>query len=248
MKEQKMNKILAGILAVSMTAGIVSAQAQTNVLSRNAVGYVKVGLEGGQLALLRNDFNTLTGAPATPSSVYGDSLPVGSQIFLFNTITLGYDISTFEEGLDPVTFLPVQRWSDDSMDLSPGNSWWVRPSGSGLIDIITMGEVPANSQQSVVVVPGLAMVGFPFPATTDWIDTELAKSAQLGDQVFIYDPVTENYIISTYEEGLDPITFLPVQQWSDATISIQPGVGFWYRAVAGRSVDENRPYTWPNDN
>jgi hypothetical protein len=245
MKERKMKKILAAILAVGMIAGVASADTSTNVLSRNAVGYVKVEVGGGEIALLRNNFNTLDGSTATPSSVYGDTLPLGTQIFYFNRETLNYDISTFEEGLDPVTFLPVQQWSDDTLDLSPGNSWWVRPSGLDPVDVIAMGEVPAVGSIDISVVPGLVMVSYPYPATINWVETELAQSAVLGDQVFFFDRDTGNYVTSTFEEGLDPVTFLPVQKWSQEDIVVEPGVGFWYKAADGRTIAESRPYSWP---
>ena len=241
-----MKKLLALTLAAGMIAGVASGQ---TVLSQNAVGYVKVEVDGGKFAIVRSDFTPMSGDAPTPSVVYGDSLPLGTTIFLYNASTLSYQSSTYEIGTDPDTFLPIEQWSDDSLDLSPGRSWWVQPGGTDEnVPVIAMGEVPPDSQQAVTILEGFNLVSFPYPADTMWEDTELAQSAEIGDTVYFYDVETENYTSSTYEIGTDPDTFLPIEQWSVPNLVVTPGVGFWYQAGTGRVVDENRPYLWPNDN
>ena len=72
---------------------------QTNVLSQNAGGYVKVSINEGDLAMVSYDFLDIDGNPTTASDVIGDQLPLGSRLFLWDAGSQAYVIENFQAGL-----------------------------------------------------------------------------------------------------------------------------------------------------
>jgi hypothetical protein len=248
MKERKMKKILAAILAVGMIAGVASAE--SNVLSRNAVGYVKTTVQPGDFAMLHNTLLPLDAEPATPSKVFGDSLPVGSQIFLWNSVSQTYQISSYEETVGPPpTFVTSTNWSLDTAELSPGVAFWVAlpdDAPAADYDITIMGEVPSDASLSVDVVAGFNMVAYPFPVSVAWTNTILSQNAEIGDQVFLWNVDSKGYQVAAYEEVTGPPpTFTVSSNWVPSTLVIEPGAGIWYQTSSGKTWSETKPYDWP---
>jgi hypothetical protein len=93
-----MKKILC-LVAILIVAQTV-AQAQTQVLSRNAVGYVKITAERGKLVLGRSDFESLDGSGGiTVSNLFGDQVPANSAVYLWDRASATYkSITKFARG------------------------------------------------------------------------------------------------------------------------------------------------------
>jgi len=225
MKGNKMKKILATLLAVSMTAGIVNAQ---QVLSRNAVGYVKVDIETNKLTLARVDFEPMNASEWTIDSLFSDSLPVGSIIAFWDPVANSYvTAGRTRSGWSPAT--NVIRRGEAFFILSTENT-----------NLFFMGEVPDSSPSTYTTVienvVGMQALGYPYPAEQYWTNMNLAINAAAGDILAVWDYDSQSYTsFGRTRSG-----------WGDATnIVFAPGEGFWFRTDALQTWTEVKPYTWP---
>ena len=233
MKGKNMKKLIALMLAFGVTAGI--ADAQTQVLSQNAVGYVKIEAGQGNLYLLRNDFESVDGEPMSIANVLDDQVPAGSQVILYDEAGQQYLPSI---GRTAFGWAPAA-----SNVLARGASFFLRiPDNSPELsyDLFIMGEVP-DDDTPLSFVPGLNMAGVPFPASMEWLDTEIAEELPPGSQLILWDPVGQSYVPSIGKTAFG---------WAGAAtgLVIEPGQGFFIRLpdTAGvLSFDELKPYTWP---
>jgi hypothetical protein len=238
MKEQKMNKILAGILAVSMTAGLVSAQ--DPVLSRNAVGYVKVELQKG-LNLITHQFQPMTGDGArTVSDLFDlNAFPSGTILQKWD-----YASQRYVANETKVTF-PQAAWSPGTNTFELGESVWVRiPQGApqNVYTNIMMGEVPDVDSISVSM-GGLTFVGVSFPISVHITNMASVLNYPLrsGDIVQRWNAETQNYQQEVYQ------TF-PTPQWTPGTMEISAGQGIIIRrptALSSAEWNQEKPYEWP---
>lgn len=225
---KKISAIVLGFLIAE-----ASALAATNVLSRNAVGYVQVSVETGKLTLARMDFEPLNGVPFAITNLIGDQLPSGSSVLLWDKSAQSY--------------IPVNKtrsgWgSGGTTIIQRGESFFLRGPGSGSSSgytVYLMGEVPDSitaPTSTLAAVPGLGMYGFPYPVQVHWTNTFLAKSAIIGDTLLIWDYDDQSYVpVNKTRSG-----------WSDPSVVIKPGQGFWYRNIGGQiEWKEPKPYSWP---
>ena len=124
------------ILVAIMTAFVASlAQAQTNqVLSRNAVGYVKLNAEKGKLLLGRTDFIPMNGSYVA-SNIFGTAQwPNGTRVLSYDTSLPGYrtDSKSFAGWSTNITFTRGKGFWFQVPTTAPSNNY----------DIFLMGEVP----------------------------------------------------------------------------------------------------------
>ena len=228
-----MNKILAGILAVSMSAGLVSAQEQTNVLSRNAVGYVKQAIEGGKLYLISNPMLALDDAEGSHSLTNMlAAAPNNSVVSVWDNNAQTY-----------VNYTRGARgaWLGDAVSakIEQGQPFFLRvPAAAAPAEIILMGEVPSeNIPQSRVA--GLTFLSNPFPASRLLTNTSIGVSAPNNSVISVWNPNTQQYV--NYTKGARG-TWLG----DAATAELEPGQAFIVRSSAApNSWTEVKPYTWP---
>ncbi|HMP35771.1 MAG TPA: hypothetical protein PKC67_15655 [Kiritimatiellia bacterium] len=228
---KKITALLLGSLIASS-----AAFAQTNaVLSRNAVGYIKIPLESNKLYLVSNPFVNLSAGPQLVSNVFA-SVPGGTTISVWNEANQTYD-----------NYLRNSRgvWSGaaTTAQLSRADGIFIRmPATNAPVDLFFMGEVPdrftapSNLLQRV---PGIAMVGYPYPVTMRLTNTVMAQSLPNGSTVSIWVPGANTY--TNYLKNLRGA-------WvGDAlTADLTPGQGLVIRATnAANSWFETKPYTWP---
>ena len=74
--ESKMKKTIIALAVIALVAPLAFGQ---EVLSRNAVGYVKVTAPKGKFTLVSMDFVDMGGGK-TASDILGDQLPAGSTV------------------------------------------------------------------------------------------------------------------------------------------------------------------------
>lgn len=228
-----MKKITLALLGLAFAGSC--AFAQTNqVLSRNAVGYVKLQVETGKLYLARLDFEPLNGVPFTVTNLIGDQLPQGSGVLLWDGAAQSY--------------LPINKtrsgWSPGTNVISRGESFFVRGPASGSstgYTVFLMGEVPDRFTAPTTTAPvyqGLGMFGFPYPVEVLWTNTTLAQGSAQGDGLLVWDAVGQTYV--PYNKTRSG--------WGTAdSLVIQPGQGFWFRKGTAGTTNwiESKPYTWP---
>jgi len=207
MKKTLLTAALAGIIASA-------AFADSNVVSSaNVVGYVAVETAPG-LIIASQQF---LGTNATPTELFGDTLPIGSKIYKFDPVS-GYigNIAEYQ-----TIFLAGDAWSAE-LDLSDG-SFWVETT---VVNTNTFsGDVPMAASITNNIVPGLSLTAYPYPVSVSINDLDITPT--LGDRIYKYDPAT-GYIgnIAEYQT-----IFLAGDAWS-SELTFEVGEGFWYENVS----------------
>lgn len=224
-----MKKLALALIGLTLVGSSAFAQT-TGVLSRNAVGYVRIDAVRSNLHFIANNFFELNGAPITVTNLLGAQVPVGSQVLVWDPSAQQYRPES----------RTVVGWSPGTNRLIPGRGFWLRIPGNAVSNsypVFLMGEVPdkttaPTSTQSIAV--GLNMVGMSYPVSTKWTNTSLAKSAPIGAQVLFWGSNGQYVPASRTVVG-----------WSPNTNVINPGQGFWYRSSVVTNWTETKPYTWP---
>jgi len=229
---KKLTAILLGTLIASS-----AALAQTNqVLSRNAVGYVKVNLQSNKLYLVTNPFVNLDGAGDPRLTNVFSAVPNGTTVSVWNEGDTAYDNytrSTRGTWLGAAPTATVKR----------ADGIFIRtPLTNAPVDLFLMGEVPDRftaPSSFVSRVPGITMVGLPYPVTIKLTNTVLAQQVPNGSTISIWNPATTayvNYTKSTRGTWLG----------DGPNAELLPGQGLVIRATnAANSWYETKPYTWP---
>lgn len=227
-----MKKIIVGLAVVLLLQA--AAMAQTQVLSRNAVGYVKITAERGKLVLGRLDFEAIGGGGIAVSNLFGDQLPANSQVYLWDRASAQYK-----------TCFKAARggWSGGSNIVTRGEGFWVRvpaAAASNAYDVFLMGEVPDRFTAPTTTIANLSganMLGYPYPVQRYWTNTTLANEAPANASLYLWNATNQAYEVhtKTIRGG-----------WATATnVILHPGVGFWLRNTGTVTWVELKPYTWP---
>ena len=228
-----MRRTIAVVALLAVMGTFVHAQT-TQVVSRNAVGYVKIEAPKGEFAMLRNDFLPVDGAEPTVVTVLGQQVPVNTKVYIWDPISSGYLIETrvpFGSGWSPATNV-----------LDTGRGFWLQvpaTAPSNTYTVFMMGEVPDRFTQptSTVQVAGstFSQIGYPYPVTMAWTNTALAAAGAVNDKVYFWNGA-----------GYDIITKSPFGGWQPPDVEFQPGDAFWYANGGGEITwNEPKPYDWP---
>ena len=202
----------ASIALVCVATFLIAAQAVT---SKNIVGYNKTVLKGG-LQLLGMSFIKTN---ATPETIFGDRLPVGSKVYLYNGD--GYSIAEYTENFSGDLF-----WSG-SFEIGQGVAYWVEVPAGTMTNLIS-GEVETADAVTNTVVPALQLFAFPYPVEMKVED--LGFTPTVGDKIYYYNE-TGGYNISEYTKNFSGDLF-----WSNSETMIPVGMGFWYESHASSNT------------
>ncbi len=221
---KKTTAILLGTLIASS-----AAFAQSNVLSRNAVGYIKHSFGSG-FSVIQNTFESM-GAPIAISNTFA-TLPNSSKIHLWN----GSSYQTITKN-----FLGWGAAGSNTLDR--GSAVWVElplSVGTNLYDVYIMGEVPDSTTAPITEVgatPGFNFVGFPYPVATAWSNTSFAAASPNSSKLHVwngsgYQTFTKNFL-----------------GWgAGAAYVLEPGQGFWLEwpsSAVSTNLNVTKPYEWP---
>lgn len=235
-----MKKLALALIGLTLVGSSAFAQT-TGVLSRNAVGYVKVTIPKGKLALIRNDFEDISGSGLAITNVIGDQVPVGSTILLWD-----YTFNPAPKYI-PINKAAANRggWGAGGTNrLVRGQSFFMQiPSSaaSNEYQVYMMGEVPDKTTaptSTVGVITSLGMYGHPYPVSEYWTNTTLAKNAAVGDSLLLWNgDAYVPYNKAAANRG----------GWGAATnVILAPGQGFWFQTSnASSNWTVPKPYTWP---
>ena len=218
---------IIGALAVS----VIAASAQ-DVLSGNAVGYIKVDVNS-DLSIISVPFDEVG---------YG-------RIMFTNTIGLQmtgtpatvYSWNSELQMWDGKAYTTRDRWlAAANVELVPGQAYFVRrPSGwSGSLTLT--GQVPdsSNTVRSIVGGGNLAALSLAYPAETAFTNTILASITGTPATIYTWLGTTWDGKSYTTRDG-----------WKAATnMVLQPGIGYFFRMPSGSASTnwtQNKPYTWP---
>ena len=227
-----MKKKMLIAAAVALTACVV-ALAQSEVLSQNAVGYVKKSVpSAGGLAIIGHPLNSMETANIifTNTSIAGE-MPMGSKAFFWS----GTSWQSSEK--------KTKGWSDAGVGktVAVGESFFLQtPSTQAVPVAVTIaGEVPDDLTLPVTITgaSNLVAVANPYPIDIVFTNTSLASNLVQGSKAFFWSGVSWQ---SSEKKA---------KGWSDAGVgkNLAAGEGFFVQTPdpAGLTWNETKPYTWP---
>lgn len=230
-----MKKTVVVLLCLAFVATAAFGQ---QVLSKNAVGYVRKSLDKGKYYLMNVNFNMLAGAN-TVSNVFpatSSGLPPGTKVYLWDDVGQSYASSETLISLGPVT-----AWSPGTNALDLGRSFWIRippTATSNTYELFTMGEVPDETNVVKTLRPGFAFVSFPYPVETKITNASLGQVVKGGDKVYFYDP-NGGWASETF------VVLGPISGWSPGTNVFRPGDAILVKSTLVTNWNQAKPYTWP---
>ena len=198
----------ASIALVCVATFLVAAQAVT---SKNIVGYNKTVLNSG-LQLLGTSFIKTN---ATPETIFGDRLPVGSVVYLYNGV--GYNVAKYIQGIGG------NAWNN-SFDIGQGVAYWVEVPEGSMTNLLS-GEVETADAVTNTVATGLQLFAFPYPV--EMTAKTLGFTPTVGDVIYYYNGV--GYNVAKYIQGIGG------NAWNN-DFSIPVGTGFWYESHASSNT------------
>ena len=233
-----MKKIIIAAMALTCATAIVSAD---TVTSENVVGYNKFQIKDG---LQMPGLQFIGTGDAIPESLFGDSLPVGSKIYIWGNdgTTSGYEaIATYIQPALPPN--APTKWDNDPV-IPLGAAYWVRlPSAiSTNIEVTISGDVLMDSNKVVTIESGLQLICNPYPVALTVGDLNITPA--VGDKVYVWgnDGTTAGYIsVTTYVQP--PLPPGAPAKWDNPDALIGVGQGFWYKSadLGAKTLTWTRP-------
>ncbi|MBR4190046.1 MAG: hypothetical protein IKQ55_08815 [Kiritimatiellae bacterium] len=226
-------KKLMSLVALAVVGSVVAASAQ-EVLSANAVGYVKRTIPAGGLQIVSIPFDNIAsedGSYKFADTQIANDLPQGSSVMFWDAEKQGW--SAGGKG--------AKGWSAAQANyvISAGESFFVKNATSGELEVTAAGEVPSATTISRAYAGGgaLSVMANTYPVDTKFADTELANQLPQGSSVMFWD--TEKQGWSAGGKG--------AKGWSAAQANyvVKAGEGFFIKAGTEGTWEAVKPYTWP---
>lgn len=251
--------VLTSVLALAGTM----AQAQvTQVVSRNAVGYVRLDVPAGGLNLAAIPFFEVgDDGQHTVGEIFGGQLNAGFSFSAADNI-LKWDKSNqnyiiFWKSAIGGQWRQFPEGTETTNTINPGEAFFI--SSRAVTDqvVYMMGEVPdANTvpggNASVEGVEGLTMMSYAFPTEVAVTNTSLDDTAAKGfsfsaaDNILAWDVTNQSYVIYWVSQISGSWRKFP--EGTDTTDTFKPGQGIFYSRRPGQGSftwTEAKPYTWP---
>lgn len=210
------------------------ASAADEVLSKNAVGYIKVSVEADTYALIGGSFIPMTtNSVFTVKDVLGDTgFPPNTKVQAWNPVELKYDTSIFYN--DEYGWYP-------EVSIDPAQGFWVKPLGQAH-DFYFMGEVPAEDV-SFSALEGYQIVTFPFPVAISVTNTAFDTMTNIQDKILVQKEDGSGYF--TYIKYQAPYGWVSTDDGAPADLTFVPGKAVWYKSTSDVNWVETKPYAWP---
>lgn len=228
-----MKKILlasALVLAIAVSAAVAQ-----EVLSQNAVGYIKVPTIAGKFISVAQPLNNMGKA----ENKFGETsiaqeLPVGSTVFFWDSVAQNWSGGVKAGG--------TKGWAGGQSNrvIAAGEGFFIKSPTNGEVTIT--GEVPDEAQLTRTI-PGNGAFGTlanPYPVDFKFGESDAAKNASVGSTVFFWDLVAQNWSGGVKAGG--------TKGWAGGQSNrvVQAGEGYFLKeAAAVTTVTTEKPYTWP---
>lgn len=233
--ETNVKKLLIAALGMAVAT---SAFAQTNqVLSRNAVGYIKTTTEPNKIYLLSAPFvNLENGSDLHSITNLLAGVPNSTAVSVWDSTAQGY--VNYSKSARGVWDLAAQ-----TSKVARGASFFVRiPATAGTNDLYIMGEVPDATTAPTTTqsrVAGITFTGHPYPVSVSFTGTALAASLPNSTGVSFWDSSVQAYV--NYSKSARGVWDLGAQ-----AATVAAGQGLIIKSTAlGNNWTEAKPYTWP---
>ena len=236
-----MKKTLWIAIAGALAASVIAASAQ-EVLSANAVGYIKKTLPAsGKLIALSAPLNSMTES----SIVFGrtsiaQEAPVGTWVYFWDEV-----LQTWAGGAKSAA--GGGRWAPAQSNkvIAAGEAFFMKgnPADAVAREITVTGEVPEDAILARGL-PGnnaLGTIGNPFPVDFKFGTSSLASNATVGSWVYFWDEAMQTWAGGA-KSAAGGGRWAPAQ--SNRIVLAAEGF-FLKEAGAGRSWTNSKPYTWP---
>ena len=229
-------KKLMSLAALAVVGSVVAASAQ-EVLSANAVGYVKRTIPaGGKFQIVSVPFVNLgsdDGSYKFSDTQIAEDLPLLSEVMFWDDTAQSW-ITGRKTGKG-WTGLPTEP-------IKAGEAFFIKsPEASEEpIEVTAAGEVPDDTTLTRSYVGGgeaFSTASQPYPVDVMFGDTELATTLPLLSEVMFWDVDGQSWVTARKTgKGWQGVPDTP----------IQAGEGFFIKSsgAAGR-WDAVKPYTWP---
>ena len=226
-------KKLMSLVALAMVGSVVAASAQ-EVLSANAVGYVKRAVPAGKLQIVSIPFENIASEDGTykfGETQIANDLKQGSEVMFWD------DAKQVWSGGSK----SAKGWSAGEANhvVVPGEAFFVRNNTSDDLEVTAAGEVPADATLTRAYNGGkaLSIVSAPYPVDIRFADTEIAGQLPQGSEVMFWDDAKQ-----VWSGGAKS-----AKGWSagEANKVIAAGEGFFIRSTADDTWEAVKPYTWP---
>lgn len=224
-----MKKILlasALVLAIAVSAAVAQ-----EVLSQNAVGYIKVNLPAGKFVSVAQPLNNMGKA----ENKFGETsiaqeLPQGSTVFFWSPEGQGWSGG----GKSAKGWAPGQS----NKVIAAGEGFFIKSPQDGEVTIT--GEVPDEPSLDRVI-PGNKAFGSlanPYPVDFKFGESDVAKNASQGSTVFFWSIDGQGWSGG----GKSAKGWAPGQ----SNRVVAAGEGFFLKEAEGvTTVTTKKPYTWP---
>ena len=224
-----MKKILlasALVLAIAVSAAVAQ-----EVLSQNAVGYIKVATPPGKFVSVAQPLNNMGKA----DNKFGETsiaqeLPVGSIVSFWDTVAQGWS-GRLKSG---------KGWAPGQSNkvIAAGEGFFIKSPQDGEVTIT--GEVPDEPSLDRVI-PGNNAFGSlanPYPVDFKFGESDVAKNASQGSIVSFWDVAAQNWGGGGKS----------LKGWGGGQSNrvVQAGEGFFLKEAEGvTTITTVKPYTWP---
>ena len=233
-----MKKTLWIAIAGALAASVIVASAQSEVLSGNAVGYIKRTVPAaGKLAAVAHPLNSMSASSLmfTNTSI-STEMPNGSWAYFWNPTTQKW-VGSQKSGKGAWDAVAGTK------EIVPGEMFFLKTPAAQATDVaVTItGEVPDEPTLTRAVVGGnaIAALGNPYPVDVAFTNTDVAKNAANGSWGYFWNPDTQRWV-GSQKSGKGA--------WDGVAQAktIQAGEGFFLKDAGAGSVWTNtKPYTWP---
>lgn len=227
-------KKLMSLVALAVVASVVAASAQ-EVLSANAVGYVKRTVPaGGKFQIVSIPFENIASDDGTYK--FGDTqiaqdLPVGSEVMFWDDANQGW--SGGNKG-------GTKGWGNlANRKLAVGEAFFVKNNTDADLDVTAAGEVPSDStlKRSYNGSSSFTTVAAPYPVDVKFGDTEIAQQLPVGSEVMFWDAANQGWVGGNKGAAKGWATY--------ANRSVAAGEGFFVKTASEGTWEAVKPYTWP---
>jgi len=256
------------VMASVLTAMAASAQTNT-VLSKNAVGYLKVDVPGTALfSLVGSPFVPLSPVNGPGTLTLQDVLPPTSgliksqiagsadKIYLWDNINAVYKIFAMKTN---GTYFSTSGYATNgpfNPAISLGEGFWLQsPSGVATShSVYVMGEVPSQATATNNIDLSFQFRANPYPVAGNLdliVNTnhgaKAANVASQADQIYTWVQSNQSYVI--YGLRLSVNRWIPTSSFANTNVppaTVLPGEAFWYlRRTNTFQWVVAKPYTWP---
>lgn len=226
-------KKMMSLVALAVIGSVVAASA-AEVLSANAVGYVKRAVPAGKLQIVSVPFvnmaNEETGTYKFGETQIAQDLPVKSSVMFWDA----------EKQVWSAGAKGTKGWAGGqaNYELQPGEAFFVKNNGSDELEVTAAGEVPDDATLSRSYANGaLGIMASAYPVDVKFGDTELAQQLPAKSSVMFWD--TDKQVWSAGAKG--------TKGWAggQANYEVKAGEGFFVKPAGEGTWLAVKPYTWP---